>query len=195
MGFEELYVADLDAIIDCSDNFEVFRQIAEATGLGLMVDAGITNLERAEKLLESGVSKLVIGTETLQSKSFVAEAVRRFGSEHVIISLDLKGNDVLVGKGFDDCIEPICLLKEFKEMGVREVIVLDLTRVGSGEGVNTDFLKEAMQVGLEVYVGGGVRNLEDLLELKQLGVSAVLVASALHYGKLSIRELKEKELI
>ena len=51
LGFSELYVADLDAIIDCSTNFEVFKHMAEETGLHLMVDAGVTNIERAQKLL------------------------------------------------------------------------------------------------------------------------------------------------
>ncbi len=86
----------------------------------------------------------MIGTETLQNKSFVAEAVKAFGSDRVMVSLDLKGDKVLVKTGFDGCIEPLCLLGEFAEMGVSQVIVLDLTRVGSGEGVNVDFLSKVL---------------------------------------------------
>ena len=152
------------------------------------------DLETAEKLLDCGVSKVVIGTETLQSKSFVGEAVRLFGSERVIVSLDLKGDKVLVKLGFDGCKNPMCLLREFKEMGVSGVIVLDLARVGSGEGVNVDFLKKVLEaVPMDVYVGGGVRNIKDLVELKNLGVSGVLVATALHSGKISIEELKQTD--
>ena len=51
LGFNELYVADLDAIIDCSTNFQVFKRMADETGLKLMVDAGVTGIERARKLL------------------------------------------------------------------------------------------------------------------------------------------------
>ena len=119
-----------------------------------------------------------------------------FGSERVIVSLDLKGDKVLVKLGFDDCKNPMCLLREFKEMGVSEVIVLDLARVGSGEGVNVDFLKKVLkEVPMDVYVGGGVRDIKDLIELKNLGVSGVLVATALHSGKISIEELKQAELL
>jgi phosphoribosylformimino-5-aminoimidazole carboxamide ribotide isomerase len=196
LGFSELYIADLDAITDGSVNFQVFKRIAEKTGLKLMVDAGVTDLETAQKLLDSGVSKIVVGTETLRSKSFVGEAVRLLGSERVIVSLDLKGDKVLVKLGFDGCKEPVCLLREFKEMGVSGVIVLDLARVGSGEGVNVDFLKEVFeQVAVDVFVGGGVRDIEDLVELKNLGVSGVLVATALHSGKISIEELKKARLL
>jgi phosphoribosylformimino-5-aminoimidazole carboxamide ribotide isomerase len=193
LGFSDLYVADLDAIIDCSTNFQTLKNIADETGLKLMVDAGVTGIERAQKLLDSGVSKLIIGTETLQKKSFVGEAVRLFGSERVVVSLDLKGDKVLVKLGFDGCSDPICLLRQFKIMGVSQVIVLDLERVGSSVGVNVDFLKKVIaEVGINVYVGGGVRDINDLVELRTLGVSGALVATALHTGKISIDALKHE---
>jgi phosphoribosylformimino-5-aminoimidazole carboxamide ribotide isomerase len=193
LGFSELYVANLDAIIDCSTDFGFFKDIVEETGLRLMVDAGVTSFDRAQKLFENNVSKLIIGTETLHSKKFVAQAVEIFGSNRVVVSLDLKGDKILVKLGFDGCLSPICLLKDFKAMGVSQVIVLDLARVGSGDGVNLDFLKKVIaEVGVEVYVGGGVRDINDLLELKELGVSGALVATALHTGKISIAQLKQE---
>ena len=193
LGFTELYVADLDAIVDCSADFEVFKHIAGETGLRLMVDAGVTNMERAQKLLGKGVSKLIVGTETLQSKKFVEQAVDIFGGDRVVVSLDLKGNKTIVKLGFDGCSDPISLLKDFKSMGVSQVIVLDLTRVGSGEGVNTGFLKQVIEeVGVEVYVGGGVRGIADLVELRNLGISGALVATSLHTGKISVAQLKQE---
>lgn len=196
IGFSDLYVADLDAIIDCSTSFDILKKISDEPGLKLMVDAGVTSIERAKKLLDSGVSKLVVGTETLQRKSFVSDAVGLFGSERVVVSLDLKGNKVLVKLGFDGCSDVFCLLKQFKEMGVSQMIVLDLLRVGSGEGVDIDFLEKVIaEVGIDVYVGGGVRNINDLVELRNIGVSGALVATALHTGKISIDQLKKERLL
>ncbi len=191
LGFRDLYIADLDAIIDCSSDFRALKRIFDETKLTLMVDAGVTNIERTERLLESGISKLIIGTETLQTKNFVAEAVERFGNTRVVVSLDLRGDRVLVKAGFDGTIDPLGLLHEFEAMGVSQVIVLDLARVGSGEGVNEQFLKTVIdQVHLDVYVGGGVRDINDLVKLKTLGVSGALVATSLHTGKISIEDLK-----
>jgi phosphoribosylformimino-5-aminoimidazole carboxamide ribotide isomerase len=196
LGFNELYVADLDAIIDCSANFQNLRRLADATGLKLMVDAGVTSIDRAKSLVGNGVSKLVIGTETLHHMGFVGEAVKAFGSTSVVVSLDLKGDKVLVKPGFDGCRDPLCLLGEFSGMDVSQVIVLDLTRVGSGEGVNVDFLGKVINdLPLKVFAGGGVRNIADLIELEKLGVSGVLVATALHTGKISIEELKKAKLL
>ena len=116
-----------------------------------------------------------------------------FGNDRVVVSLDLKGDKILVKLGFDGCLNPICLLKDFKQMGVSQVIVLDLARVGSGEGVNTDFLKEVIaEVGVDVYVGGGVRDINDLVELRKLGVSGVLIATALHTGKITVAATKTR---
>jgi HisA/HisF family protein len=194
LGFSELYVADLDAIIDCTENFQPLKGIVE-TGVSLMVDAGITNLERAQKLLDIGVFKLVIGTETLRSKAFVAEAVKRFGCGSVVVSLDLRGETVLVGEGFDGSTDAMELLREFAAMGVGHVIVLDLLRVGSSEGVNIAFLRKVLGLGFEVYVGGGVRDVADLVALKKLGISGALVATALHTGKISISDLRQNGLL
>jgi len=193
LGFSELYVADLDAIIDCSTDFGFFKHIVEETGLSLMVDSGVTSIDRAKKLFESGVSKLIIGTETLQNKNFVAQAVEFFGGSRVVVSLDLKGDKILVKLGFDGCLSPVCLLQDFEQMGISQVIVLDLARVGSGEGVNTDFLKKVIaEVGVDVFVGGGVRDINDLVELRNLGVSGALIATTLHTGKITIAQLKQE---
>jgi Uncharacterized protein related to proFAR isomerase (HisA) len=196
LGFKELYVADLDAIIDCREDFEHIRQIAEKTGLSLLVDAGVTGIERAHRLMESGVAKLIIGTETLKSKTFVAEALQHFGSDHVVLSLDLKDGKVLAQPTFIGPTEPMQLLREFKAMGVSQVIVLDLSRVGSGEGVDTVFLKEVIgKTGMDVYVGGGVRDIDDLIELRSIGVSGALIATSLHTGKIAIADLKREGFI
>ena len=190
-GFLQVYIADLDAIIDCTrHDFALLKEIYQKTGLQLMVDAGITSLERAKQMFDVGVSKIVIGTETMQNTNFVRDAVERFGSEHVVVSLDLKDAKVLVGDGFEGCIDALCMLTEFKEMGIESLIVLDLTRVGSCEGVDLQFLKKAKAIVPNVYAGGGVRKIGDLVELQKSGISGALIATALHTGKISVTELR-----
>jgi phosphoribosylformimino-5-aminoimidazole carboxamide ribotide isomerase len=195
LGFKHLYIADLDAIIDCSSDFRFLRRIVEETGLQLMVDAGITSLNRAQKLFDVGVSRLIIGTETLETKSFVTQAIARFGSDCVIVSLDLKGDKILAQQGFDGCRDPIGLLQQFKSTGVSQVIVLDLSKVGSSGGANTELLSPAIEAGFEVYVGGGIRDIIDLTKLQKIGVTGALVATALHIGKLPLADLKQKGFI
>lgn len=193
LGFSKLYIADLDAIIDCRSSFGNLKQIADESGLDLLVDAGITNLQRAQLLMQSGVNTLIVGTETLQNKTFVAEAIEQFSSSHVLLSLDLKAGKVLVGQGFAGSTQPLELLKEFKSVGLSQVVVLDLSRVGSNEGVDVTFLNQIKDtLGIDVYVGGGVRGIEDLIELEKSGISGALIATSLHTGKIGTSELKQK---
>jgi phosphoribosylformimino-5-aminoimidazole carboxamide ribotide isomerase len=195
LGFSMLYMADLDAITGGHPNLSMFTRIADKTGLELMVDAGVTSLEAAKKVLNSQTSKVIIGTETLTSASFVGEAVDSFGSEKIVVSLDLMGDRVLSRFKLGRLAEPVAFLRELERQGVSQVIVLDLQKVGSGEGVNTHFLKDVLRnVKAEVFVGGGVRDIKDLLELKELGVFGVLVATALHSGKITPENLKQAKL-
>jgi len=196
LGFGELYVADLDAITRGQANFSIFKNIADKTGLELMVDAGIDDLKKAESVLESHVSKVIIGTETLPSTSLVAEAVELFGSEKIMVSLDLMGDRVISGFELGALKDPVALLRKFQETGVSQIIVLDLARVGSGEGVNMPFLQEVVRnIKAKVFVGGGVRDVKDLVKLQKLGVFGVLVATALHSGKISPEGLKQAGLL
>ncbi len=190
LGFRELYVADLDAISGGNTDFSVFRQIADETGLELMVDAGVADIRKAKKLVSNHVSKIIIGTETLKSMNFVAEAVKFFGEERIVISLDLMGEKPITGFKLAESRTLMGLLREFQGKGVTQFIVLDLTRVGSGDGVNLPVLKEALKIVKgRVFVGGGVRDVEDLIMLKELGVYGVLLATALHSGKISLEAL------
>jgi phosphoribosylformimino-5-aminoimidazole carboxamide ribotide isomerase len=195
-GFDELYVADLDAITGGQPNFSLLNRIKDATGLKLMVDVGVTNLQRAEEVFANGVSKVIIGTETLPSINFVSEAVASLGKEQVIVSLDLRGNQVLSSFELDELAEPLTFLRELEARGVSQIIVLDLTKVGSSEGANIVFLQNVLRhIKTKVLVGGGVRDVKDLVELSELGVYGVLVATALHSGKISPENLKQAGLL
>jgi phosphoribosylformimino-5-aminoimidazole carboxamide ribotide isomerase len=195
-GFRELYVADLDAITGGQLNSPLLKRIVDLTGLKLMVDAGVTNLQRAEEVLDSGVSTVIIGTETLTGTSFVAEAVESLGTEKVVVSLDLMGNRIISGFELGRHAEPVTFLRELEALGVSQIIVLDLTKVGSREGTNLTLLQKVLRnIKAEVLVGGGVRDVKDLVELKKLDAFGVLVATALHSGKISRENLKQSGLL
>jgi len=190
LGFCELYVADLNAITGDHDNFAVIEQIAEKTGLQLMVDAGVGEIKQARTAMRHKTSKVVVGTETLTDIGFVEEAVHLLGPDRVIVSFDMKNGHLLSKFSLDKFPEPIDVLREFQRMGLTQVILLDLARVGSEEGVDSAFLRDVLEsVNLQILVGGGLRNLDDLVKLKDMGVFGVLLATALHSGKIKVEEI------
>lgn len=190
-GFNQLYLADLDAILGKPENFLLYKQIKTNTNLDLMVDAGITDIEKAKKVLESEVSRVIIGTETLSDMNLVKQAIESFGKDRVVVSLDLKEGRVVSRSDAIRFKDPPSLVETLREMGVTRTIVLDLARVGTGQGVNLAIVKEILEkVNIEVLTGGGVSDIRDLKELRDIGVSGALVATALHTGKLTAKELK-----
>lgn len=196
LGFKEIYLADLDAILGRHPNYRIYQQIAQGTRLKLMVDAGINDLSIAKQVLKCEISRLIIGTETLRNKKFIKEAIKLFGVQHLIISLDLMGEKTLTKPEFDGSTDPNKLLEEFKELGILKFLILDLARVGSNEGININFLKKVIEKNSgEIYIGGGVRNIADLSELKTLNISGALVATSLHSGKITMNDLKNNLLI
>ena len=195
-GFSELYIADLDAIQGTGSNFRDIHRIAKESRLKLMVDSGVSNLNDIEELLCSGVAKVVIGTETLSRTDFIRQAVKRFGEEKIVVSIDLKAGAVISQSLQLSAMSTEELAQRLEDSGVSELIVLDLTRVGSGEGVDFPLLKKLLSLlKLAVLVGGGVRNVSDLVALRNLGIHGVLVATALHNKSVSLDELQKINML
>lgn len=196
LGFNELYVADLDAILGKSANFTLYKQIKTKAELDLMIDAGISNLEEARKVLETGASNIIVGTETLKNLAFVRQAVKFFGKDRVIVSIDLREGKVMGMSKTIRSRDPVSLAKMLKKMGAAKIIILDLARVGSEWGVNPTIVGEVLEkTNLEVLTGGGIRGINDLEELRNMGVSGALIATILHTGKLTAKELKKAGFI
>jgi len=196
LGFSSLYLADLDAILGKSANFRIYRQIVTQTGLDLMVDAGIADIARAEEVLATEVSKIVVGSETLDSLDFLDQAVKAFGEDRVVVSIDLKQEKVLSASDVIASMDAVSFAQELGKIGVTQIILLELDRVGTEHGINWALLRSVLEkTGVKVLVGGGIRSLQELEELRYLGVFGALVATILHNGKLEVDELKSASLL
>jgi len=138
LGFSSLYLADLDAILGKSANFSIYRQIMTQTRLDLMVDAGIADIARAEEVLATEVSKIVIGSETLDSLDFLGQAVKAFGEGKVVVSIDLKEGKVLSVSEAIVSMDAVSFAQELRKIDINQIILLDLDRVGTEHGITTN---------------------------------------------------------
>jgi len=101
----------------------------------------------------------------------------------LIISIDIK-NRKLFSKYLKISLEE--LIQKIKEINPPEVILLDISKVGSESGVNMDLIKKINAIGESLIIGGGIRD-EDIIQLEKAGLNKFLVGSALHKGKLKIK--------
>jgi phosphoribosylformimino-5-aminoimidazole carboxamide ribotide isomerase len=185
LGLEELYVADLDAIAGAGGNDAVIGALAREARV--MVDAGVSEPARARELLDLGVHRVVVGTETLPA----ADALDRLLPE-AVLSLDLRDGRALSPDPRLAGLPALAAIARLHSERLREVIVLDLARVGTGAGPDVEAIAEihAAFPGLELLAGGGVRDVEDLRALGDAGAAGALVATALHRGVIGPRELR-----
>ena len=168
-AFSVIYVADLDAIKESGNNARIIGQIlAEFPQLSLWLDSGkdFYSGEYAHARIRQ-----VLGSET----GLAAEDIN--AKEDDILSLDFIGDKLLGDKR----------LLENVEAWPRDVIVMSLSHVGTGNGPDFKRLENTRSLATDrhIYAAGGVRNEKDLARLENIGVAGVLLASALHDGSIS----------
>ncbi len=175
-----LYIADLDAIAGVGNHFELVRGLSYALpDTALWIDAGFSDVADCAFWLPLGAT-LVIGSESLDGADAWREIHAAFG-EGVVLSLDFdadgrKGPDAL----FDDA-----------SLWPRRVIAMNLSRVGTNSGPDTDGIKSlvGMSDGTAIFAAGGIRDARDLEALADLQAQGALLATALHRNAVTQKEI------
>ena len=178
-GAETIYIADLNFIMGNGDNFEVIKEI---DFVNKIVDIGVKmreDLENIKKILNKN-DKAIVATETLEDIELLKE-------KDIVVSLDFKNGELLLDKNFKDySLDGILSY-------VREdtpLIILDISSVGTQRGINVELIKYVLdKTNNPVYVGGGIKGMEDLEICYNLGVDGVLIATAIHKGILDLEEI------
>lgn len=186
LNCSEIYVADLDAICHGRRQTALYQGLA-AHGFNIWLDAGVRLAEDAKALAPLPLAGIVLGLETLTEPQVVEELVRHIEPSRLIFSLDLRLGQPICSKTWPRS-DPLGILSVVIGFGIGTVIMLDLARVGTGAGLGTEALcAEARQCwpNLRVVLGGGAVSPDDLKRAADCGASAVLVASALHDGRLT----------
>jgi phosphoribosylformimino-5-aminoimidazole carboxamide ribotide isomerase len=191
LGLDELYVADLDAITGVGDNSSSIAALTHDARV--MVDAGVTEPDRARALLELGAHRVIVGTETLAAPDALDRLLAELPDGAVVLSADLRDGCALSPDPRLAGLPAVDAVAGLRRPGLREAIVLDLARVGSGEGPDVGLIAQihAAFPDLELLAGGGVRDVGDLHALADAGAAGALVATALHDGVIGRRELGE----
>lgn len=183
-----LYVADLDAL--AGGPADVAALSALATVADPWVDAGATTPGRAAELARAGVARNVVGTESLTADTPDEDENAAAGATpRRVLSIDLRDGRLISPRRELAGREAAAAVPLAIALGVRELLVIDLLRVGSGSGPPLHAVEQLAEAlpGVAIYAGGGVRHDEDLRALESAGASGALVATALHEGRITLR--------
>jgi len=178
-GAKRIYIADLDAITGQGSNIHLIKEINHL--IPVMLDMGVQDL----KGFEFGLNiawQVIVATETLKDINELKAIFEVFPKSRIVVSVDTK-NGQLYSHKLDTNLD------EFKEtlikLDPKEIILLDLTAVGTHKGVNKKLIQKFKKLADKIIPGGGI-TAKDIPLLSSLGVNKILAGTALHQGELPL---------
>ena len=193
--FNELEVdelAFLDITASCEDrlpNFSILQEISNECFMPLSYGGGIRDVATAERILQIGFEKIILNTYPFEKPSIVTELAQAFGSQSVIMSVDVKKN--VWGKYQVCCLSgsvnqkshPVAWAKEVEDRGAGEILLTSIDREGTWQGFDVELTAQVAEaVTIPVIAHGGAGTVEHIGEVVKKGyASAVALGSMVVY--------------
>jgi phosphoribosylformimino-5-aminoimidazole carboxamide ribotide isomerase len=191
-GADMLHVVDLDATLGIGSNLSIIKKILEEISIPVEVAGGL----RDESLILDVAkisNRVVIGTLAFKDKELAKKLLLSLGPEKIVISVDHKDGEIVI-HGWQDSagIKLIDAIKEFLEMGFTEFLLTDVSRDGTLEGPDLEFLEQACSLDkTNVIASGGISNVDDVKDVKEKNAYGVILGKALYENKISIEDAKK----
>lgn len=198
-GADELYYQDIVAsLYNRSSILDLVSSAAENIFVPLTVGGGMRTIEDIRMALRAGADKVCINTAAIARPELIGEAARIFGAQCVVVAVEaIKQNDgrwkafTDNGRGHTGLDARDWALRAV-ELGAGELLLTSVDREGTRQGFDLDLISSiASQVEVPVVVHGGAGTVEHVVQVARLGVDGVALASVLHYGKLTIAQIKQ----
>ena len=191
-GAEWIHLVDLDAAFGRGENRALLRRvIVEVPGVKIELSGGIRDDASLESALESGATRVNLGTAALENPEWAASAIERFGDQ-IAVGLDVRG-ETLAARGWTEEGGNLWdVLARLEDAGCARYVVTDVTRDGMLNGPNLELLKAITEkTGKPVVASGGIASLDDLVALRSLvpiGVEGAIVGKALYAQKFTLEQ-------
>jgi cyclase len=200
-GADELVILDITASREARRSMiAVVEGVADALFIPLTVGGGIRSAEDVRDLLNAGADRVSMNTAAVQRPMLISEAAERFGSQCVVVAVDVKrregteGWDVYIYGGHErTTLDALEWMIEVEKRGAGEILLTSMDRDGTQDGYDLELLREATsRLGIPVIASGGAGQMRHFAEALTLGgADAVLAASLFHSRTLTIPQLKE----
>ncbi|MBS7625753.1 1-(5-phosphoribosyl)-5-[(5-phosphoribosylamino)methylideneamino]imidazole-4-carboxamide isomerase [Candidatus Bathyarchaeota archaeon] len=189
-GASMLHIVDLDAALGLGDNLNVISRIIKSVKIGTQVGGGIRSMEKAKKLLNLGVSRIVFGTACIRMPELVYEASSIFGKDRVAAAIDVRnGSPTIEGWKSKLSLEYVEVAKRLENLGVGTIIFTSVNADGTLRGpALIDVKRLVRSLSIPVIASGGIRDLDDIRELAKIGVQGVIVGTALYEKRFTLAE-------
>lgn len=189
-GADHLHIVDLDGAKEGQTrNFSVIEKIVSKTNLKVEVGGGIRDEETIQAYLDIGVHRIILGTAAVKNLDFLEEMLGKF-SDAIAVGVDIKDGYVAT-EAWQESSEytgaEFCQILD--DMGVRTVICTDISKDGMLAGSNIDLYQSLVEkYEMNFIASGGVSSLEEIDQLKRMGIYGTIIGKALYEGKVDLAE-------
>ncbi|MFX0186984.1 MAG: 1-(5-phosphoribosyl)-5-[(5-phosphoribosylamino)methylideneamino]imidazole-4-carboxamide isomerase [Candidatus Hodarchaeota archaeon] len=188
-GAPRLHFVDLDGAWGSDINKQLLKNmiIKASEIVKIQIGGGIRSYEMAIELFEVGANRIIIGTLAIKNPEIIEKLAKEIGSEHIIVALDYKSGKITThGWTKQTNIDPFTFGKKIADFGAGYILFSSVEADGTFTGPDLQNIEKMVNsVNLPIYIAGGIRNEEDLIKLKKIGVHGVIVGKAFYEKKLS----------
>jgi cyclase len=166
---DELIFLDITATIENRrPNFKLISDIASECFMPFSYGGGIRDLSDAKNLFSLGIEKIIVNSYAHENVSFLKEASELFGSQSVVVSMDIRKNlfgkyEVFTQSGTKNTkLDPISFAKKVESMGAGEICLNSIDRDGTMKGYDIELIKQVSEsVSIPIIASGGCGKIED----------------------------------
>jgi len=191
-GADMLHIVDLDATLGIGSNVSIIKKILDEISIPTEVAGGLR-----DKSIVMDVAKIskriVLGTLAFNDKPLLKTLLSELGSEKIVVSVDHKdGKIVINGWQKNTGISVLDAINDFLDMGFTEFLLTNVSRDGTLEGPDLEFLEQTCRLtNANVIASGGISNVNDVKNVKEKNAFGVILGKALYENKISIGEAKK----
>ncbi|MEO1053449.1 MAG: 1-(5-phosphoribosyl)-5-[(5-phosphoribosylamino)methylideneamino]imidazole-4-carboxamide isomerase [Bacteroidota bacterium] len=192
-GLEYLHLVDLDgAKAQHIVNWKVLEAISSGTNLHIDFGGGIKSDEDVKIAFDNGAHQITCGSIAVKKPELMARWIEELGPEKIILGADVKDKLIAISGWMEDSgIELNTFLKDYLDKGIRYATCTDIATDGMLSGPNVNLYQEVMKdfPELNLIASGGVSSIDDIHQLKAIGVYGVITGKAIYEGKISLESL------
>ncbi len=192
-GAEFLHIVDLDGAKEGRvKNVGIITNIMKNVNIPCEIGGGLREASDIEYFLKNGATRVVIGTMAFEDFDHFEKLVFKF-NDKIVVSVDFSENKV-VKKGWQEKtdLDPMNVIKKMQKIGVKTIVVTDISVDGTLMGPKIERLKEILDtINISVIASGGISSLEDIKKLKEIknkNLEGVIIGKALYEGRIDLKE-------
>ncbi len=192
LGAKWLHLVDLDgAFAGEAVNFKAIERIVKSTRLRVEVGGGIRDEAHIKQYLSLGVDRFILGSAALKNRDFVRRMAKLY---RIVVGIDAK-KGLVATEGWAELsrVKATDLARDYADAGVCAIICTDISRDGMLSGVNVEFSCSIAEAsGIDTIASGGVKDMNDIIALKNAGsIAGVIVGKAYYEGTLDLKKAFE----